>query len=179
MAAPCGPAGLPCCILHSQQRAQEFRFLHALIYTCYFQLCVGSRLLNGREVVSRCGFDCVVSQVAPVVKNPPASAGDIRDVGSIPGSGRSPGEGNGDPLQDSCLENALAEEPGGRQSTGSEVVRQAWHGSNRVVVCTGLTVLRHVGSSWAKNGICNPCIDRWILGHQTAREALTFSLFLF
>ena len=37
-----------------------------------------------------------------VVKNPPAKA---RDVGLIPGSGRSPGEGNGNPLQDSCLEN--------------------------------------------------------------------------
>ena len=40
-----------------------------------------------------------------MVKNPPASAGDIKDTGSIPGSGRSPGEGNGNPLQDSCLEN--------------------------------------------------------------------------
>ena len=35
-----------------------------------------------------------------MVKNPPASAGDIRDLGSIPGSGRSPGEGHGKPLQD-------------------------------------------------------------------------------
>jgi len=42
------------------------------------------------------------SQAALVVKNPPASAGDIRDVGSIPGSGRSPGEGNDNPLQYSC-----------------------------------------------------------------------------
>ena len=40
-----------------------------------------------------------------VVKSPPASAGDTGDVGLIPGSGRSPGEGNGDPLQYSCLEN--------------------------------------------------------------------------
>ena len=42
------------------------------------------------------------SQVALVVKNSPASVGDIRDVGLIPGLGRSPGEGNGDPLQCSC-----------------------------------------------------------------------------
>ena len=42
-----------------------------------------------------------------VVKNPPAKAGDTRDVGSIPGSGRSPGEGNGNPLQCSCLENSM------------------------------------------------------------------------
>ena len=40
-----------------------------------------------------------------MVKNPPASAGDIRDVGSIPGSGRSPGGGHGNPLQYSYLEN--------------------------------------------------------------------------
>ena len=45
------------------------------------------------------------SQVALLVKNPPAKAGDIKDEGSIPGSGRFPGEGNGDPLQYSCLEN--------------------------------------------------------------------------
>ena len=43
--------------------------------------------------------------VALVVKNPPANAGDARDVGSIPGLGKSPGEGNGNPLQHSCLEN--------------------------------------------------------------------------
>ena len=42
-----------------------------------------------------------------VVKNPPANAGDVRDVGSIPGSGRSPGEGHGSPPQDSCLENPM------------------------------------------------------------------------
>ena len=42
-----------------------------------------------------------------VVKNMPANAGDARDVGSIPGSGRSPGEGNGNPLWYSCLENAM------------------------------------------------------------------------
>ena len=40
-----------------------------------------------------------------MVKNPPVNAGDIRDAGLIPGLGRSPGEGNGNPLQYSCLEN--------------------------------------------------------------------------
>ena len=46
-----------------------------------------------------------VSQVALVVKNPPANAGDIRDEGSIPGSGRFPGGGHGNPLQYSSLEH--------------------------------------------------------------------------
>ena len=41
------------------------------------------------------------------MKNLPASSGDIRDAGSIPGSGISPGEGNGSPLQYSCLENLM------------------------------------------------------------------------
>ena len=47
------------------------------------------------------------SQVVLVVKNPPAKAGDIRDAGSTSGSGRSPGGGHGNPLQDSCLENLM------------------------------------------------------------------------
>ena len=42
-----------------------------------------------------------------MVKNLPANAGDIRDVGSIPGFGRSPGGGNSNPLQYSCLENPM------------------------------------------------------------------------
>ena len=47
------------------------------------------------------------SQVALVVKNLPVKEGDIRDTCSIPGSGRSPGGGNGNPLQYSCLENPM------------------------------------------------------------------------
>ena len=47
------------------------------------------------------------SQVALVVKNPPANAGDIGDLGSIPGSGRSPGGGHGSPLQYSCLKKPM------------------------------------------------------------------------
>ena len=42
-----------------------------------------------------------------VVKNPPANAGDVRDMGSVPGLGRSPREENGTPLQYSCLENSM------------------------------------------------------------------------
>ena len=64
-------------------------------------------------------------QVALVVKNMPDNAGNITDMGSIPGLGRSPGEENGNPLQYSCLENRM-----GRgawqvtvQSVGSQRVR--------------------------------------------------------
>ena len=54
-------------------------------------------------------FLCILwtSLLVLVVKNLPANEGDIRDVGSIPGSARSPGGGNGNPLQDSCLENPM------------------------------------------------------------------------
>ena len=47
------------------------------------------------------------SQVMLVVKNPPANAGDTRDTGSIPESGRSPGGGHGNSLRYSCLENLM------------------------------------------------------------------------
>ena len=51
------------------------------------------------------------SQVVLMVKNPPANAGDARDLGSIPGSERVPGGGHGNPLQYSRLENLMDREP--------------------------------------------------------------------
>ena len=45
--------------------------------------------------------------MALVVKNPPANAGDVRDMGLIPGSGRCPGKGHGNAIQYSCLENPM------------------------------------------------------------------------
>ena len=47
------------------------------------------------------------SPLAQTEKNPPANAGDLREMGSIPGLGRSHGEGNGNPLQYSCLKNSM------------------------------------------------------------------------
>ena len=61
------------------------------------------------------------SQVVPVVKNPPASAGDVRDSGSVPGWGRSPGGGHGNSLQYSCLENPM--DRGARRATVHGVER--------------------------------------------------------
>ena len=60
------------------------------------------------------------SQVALVVKNPPSCAGDARNSGPIPGSGRSPEVGHGHLLQYSCLKIPWTEEPGGLQSMGSQ-----------------------------------------------------------
>ena len=66
-----------------------------------------------------------------VVKNPPVNAGDIGDVGSIPGLGKSPGEGNGYPLQYSCPENSMD--------------REAWWGTGHGIAksWTGLSTLIH------------------------------------
>ena len=59
-----------------------------------------------------------------LAKNLPANAGDARDMGLIPGSGRSLGEGKGNPLQYSCLENSMDRDPGRLQSIGSQRVGQ-------------------------------------------------------
>ena len=60
-----------------------------------------------------------------VVKNPPANTGDTRDTGLIPGLGRSPGEGNGNPLQYSYLKNPID--------------REAWHATVHRVVESDMT----------------------------------------
>ena len=65
--------------------------------------------------------DLRASQVLLVVKNPLAKAGDIKDTGLIPGSGRSLEKGDNNPFQYSFLENPM-EEPGGLQSMGSRRV---------------------------------------------------------
>ena len=57
-----------------------------------------------------------------VVKNPRADAGDARDSGSIPRLGRCPGEGNGNPLQYSCLENPM--DRGAWQATLHRVAKE-------------------------------------------------------
>ena len=66
--------------------------------------------------------DVRASQVVLVKKNPPASAGDVRDVGSIPGSGGSPGGGHGNPLQFFfAWRIPWTEEPGRLQSVGLQL----------------------------------------------------------
>ena len=65
------------------------------------------------------------SQVAPVVKKSSAIAGDVRDMGSIPGSERSPGGGHGNPLPYSCLEH-----PMGRRALWATVYRVIRVGHN-------------------------------------------------
>ena len=61
--------------------------------------------------------------MAVIVKNPPANAGDIRDTGSIPGWEGYPGEGNGNPLHYSCLENPMDR---GDWQDAAHRVTQSW-----------------------------------------------------
>ena len=67
-----------------------------------------------------------------VVKNLPANAGDIRDSGSVPGSGRSPGEGHGSPFQYSCLENPID-----RGAWWATVLRVTQEGPNMLLEISG------------------------------------------
>ena len=74
-----------------------------------------------------------------MVKNLPANAGDTGDAGSIPGSGRSTGVGNGTPLQYSCLENSMSR--GAWQATvhgvseSDTTERQSMHASTLLLPC--------------------------------------------
>ena len=82
---------------------------------------------NGKSVeITLRLVEISTSQVVLVVKNPPANAGDARDAGSIPGSGRSPGGGLSSPLQYSCLENPHGQRNLVGYSPWGCTVRQYW-----------------------------------------------------
>ena len=73
-----------------------------------------------------------------VVKNQPANAGDIKDVGWIPGSGRFPGGEHGNPLQYSCMENLINR---GAWRTTVHSVAKSWTQLNQLSAHTHLFIL--------------------------------------
>ena len=75
----------------------------SIMYIKYIFMCINCVLTWFNPNCGKYG----ASQVSLVVKNPPAHAGDVRDRSSIPESGRSFGEGSGNLLQCSCLENSM------------------------------------------------------------------------
>ena len=91
----------------------EISSVHALIIFCVLHAtftAFRSRINSDRYPVGGFHNPCIIggtSQVSQVVKTPPTNVGDAREAGSIPGSGRSPGGGHGNPLQYSCLENPM------------------------------------------------------------------------
>ena len=95
-----------------------------------------------------------------MVKNLPANVGDTGDVGSIPGSRRSPEEGHGNPLQCSCLENPMDGGPGGLQSMESQRVRRVQAHTNTLSMWTSLPV------QWLR--LCAP--TAWGLGSISGGE---------
>ena len=94
----------------------------------------------------------------PAVKNAPANAGDARDVASVPGSGRCPGGGHGNPLQYSCLEN-----PMGRGALWAPAHREAkswtrlkWP-STHMHEYTTFCLSIHSSSVWVVSTYCKGC----------------------
>ena len=80
-----------------------------------------------------------------VVKNPPANAGEARDASLIPGLGRSPGVGNGNPLQYSCMENSM--DRGACWATVHEVTKSGTQLTQLLLVNTFTTFLSSSRSS--------------------------------
>ena len=76
----------------------------------YYNIFSFESYISQDTVINGHPSNYMASQVALVVKNPPANAGDARDAGSIPGLGKSPGVGSGNPLQYSCLQNPMDRE---------------------------------------------------------------------
>ena len=73
----------------------------------HFSAWVDPVILNYQFQLTKEATVSWMSRIVLVVKNPPANAGHVKDVGSISGLGRSPGGGSGNPLQYSCLENSM------------------------------------------------------------------------
>jgi len=112
------------------------------------------------------------SQVALVAKNLPFNTGDVRYMNSICRSGRSPGEGHGNPHQYSCLESPWTEEPGRLQSIGSHRVRHYWsdlaHAVIRKRIRAKLEPSPARGGALASSPISAKCRDEAVGGNQAA-----------
>ena len=109
-----------------------------------------------------------------VLKNPPANA---RDLGSIPGSGRSPGEGNGNPLQYSCLGNPMDRGTCWAIPLGSKRIWPSLAAKQQLNLlqccfCFMFWCFGHeaygILASW--DWTCTPCLGRWSLNHWTGSK---------
>ena len=111
-------------------------------------------------------------QVALAVKNPPANAGDVRDSGLIPGSGRSPGGGHCKPLQYSCLGNSMDRRAWRATVWGWVTKSQIWVTTHTCMqqMWEGSSRQGHQHSLWPKVSFHDTlCLLTYLLEKATAR----------
>ena len=109
-------------------------------------------LTTFKNMIQHCNYRHWASQVALVVKNPPANPGDTRNPSLMPGSGGSPGGRHGNPLQYPCLENLTYRSLVGYSPWGSEELDTTeWLSSHAIIVrcCTSQN-----SSSYSWNYVC-------------------------
>ena len=80
------------------------------VWAKYYNILSFESYISQETLINWHPSNYMASQVVLVVKNPPANVGDARDADSIPGLGKSPGVGSGNPLQYSCLQNSMDRE---------------------------------------------------------------------
>ena len=100
-------------------------------------------------------------QAVLVVKNPPANARDVGDVGSIHGLGRSPGGGHGNPLQYSCLENPM--DTGAWWSVVHRVAKSQRRLKRLSMHCTSDSFFDHQGCSISSEGFLPTVVDVMVI----------------
>ena len=98
--------------------------------------------------------------MALVVKNPPASSADVRDVGSVPASGRSPGGGHGNHSIFWPGESSWAEGPGGLHSTGLHRVRHNW---SDLAIAIDSSPPLPLSELWLRVLIITPCASGYLV----------------
>ena len=112
-----------------------------------------TRFVFNRELLWQHSEDrCEGKKAIKVVKNPPANSGDLGDMDLIPGSGRSPGVGNGNPFQYSCLENSMDR---GAWQVMVHGVSKSWTRLRTHTTTTDRSskkVLKHLDKEWRGSG---------------------------
>ena len=154
-------------------------YFHSSIHLCNNDQLSGYHTLGNEPGASKAKVG--LPRRHPPGKNLPTSAGSARDARSIPGSGRSPGGGNGNPIQHSCLENPM--DRGAWQATVHGIPKRDWactHSRQRWINTPNFKLLRtseKMADIQIKNhSTCGKCDNRHILYlRKTLETILTFT----
>ena len=124
----------------------------------------------GKNVARHPSFKIGCPELRLVIKNPPANAGDSRDANSIPGLGRFPGEGKGNPLQYSCLGKPM-DRAGGPQTMGSLRVRRDWARTQADMHAWAVLTKSVSGDTWKRSwsARCWPVLSHLSESHRASR----------